>query len=92
MWTEDLCRCGWALSECPVTSGKPKIVTNCSYPLTSAQCVKRIFTDLAIIDISDAGLTVLGMVDGISLEELQLLTEPTLVLSSECYKLKAPQI
>ena len=82
----------WVLTEHVTRDGKPKIVTNCSYPLTSAQCVKRIFTDLAIIDISDAGLTVLGMVDGISLEELQLLTEPTLVLSPECYKLKAPQI
>ena len=82
----------WVLTEHVTRDGKPKIVTNCSYPLTSAQCVKRIFTDLAIIDISDAGLTVLGMVDGISLEELQLLTEPTLGLSPECYKLKAPQI
>ena len=82
----------WVLTEHVTRDGKPKIVTNCSYPLTSAQCVKRIFTDLAIIDISDAGLTVLGMVDGISLEELQLLTEPTLVLSPESYKLKAPQI
>ena len=82
----------WVLTEHVTRDGKPKIVTNCSYPLTSAQCVKRVFTDLAIIDISDAGLTVLGMVDGMSLEELQGLTVPTLVLSPECYKLKAPQI
>ena len=82
----------WVLTEHVTRDGKPKIVTNCSYPLTSAQCVKRVFTDLAIIDISDNGLTVLGMVDGISLEELQLLTEPTLVLSPECYKLKVPKI
>ena len=47
----------WVLTEHVTRDGKPKIVTNCSYPLTSAQCVKRVFTDLAIIDISDAGLT-----------------------------------
>ena len=82
----------WALTEHVTRDGKPKIVKNCSYPLTSSGCVKRIFTDLAIIDVSDAGLTVIGMMDGLSLEELQAITEPALALSPECYKLQAPQI
>ena len=82
----------WALTEHITRDGKPKIVKNCSYPLTSSGCVKRIFTDLAIIDVSDAGLTVIGMMDGLSLEELQAITEPNLALSPECYKLEAPQI
>ena len=82
----------WALTEHITRDGKPKIVKNCSYPLTSSRCVKRIFTDLAIIDVSDAGLTVIGMMDGLSLEELQAVTEPILALSPECYKLEAPQI
>ena len=82
----------WALTEHITRDGKPKIVKNCSYPLTSSGCVKRIFTDLAIIDVSDAGLTVIGMMDGLSLEELQAVTEPTLALSPKCYKLEAPQI
>ena len=82
----------WALTEHITRDGKPKIVKNCSYPLTSSGCVKRIFTDLAIIDVSDAGLTVIGMMDGLSLEELQAITEPTLALSPKCYKLQAPQI
>ena len=82
----------WALTEHITRDGKPKIVKNCSYPLTSSGCVKRIFTDLAIINVSDAGLTVIGMMDGLSLEELQAITEPTLALSPECYKLEAPQI
>ena len=82
----------WALTEHITRDGKPKIVKNCSYPLTSSGCVKRIFTDLAIIDVSDAGLTVIGMMDGLSLEELQAITEPALALSPECYKLEAPQI
>ena len=42
----------WALTEHITRDGKPKIVKNCSYPLTSSGCVKRIFTDLAIIDVS----------------------------------------
>ena len=70
----------WALTEHITRDGKPKIVKNCSYPLTSSGCVKRIFTDLAIIDVSDTGLTVIGMMDGLSLEELQaclLYTSPS---------------
>ena len=47
----------WALTEHITRDGKPKIVKNCSYPLTSSGCVKRIFTDLAIIDVSDNGLS-----------------------------------
>ena len=82
----------WALTEHVTRDSKPKIVKNCSYPLTSSGCVKRIFTDLAIIDVSDAGLTVIGMMDSLSLEELQAITEPTLALSPGCYKLEAPQI
>ena len=82
----------WVLTEHITRDGKPKIVKNCSYPLTSSGCVKRIFTDLAIIDVSDAGLTVIGMMGGLSLEELQAVTEPTLALSPKCYKLEAPQI
>ena len=82
----------WALTEHITRDGKPKIVKTCSYPLTSSGCVKRIFTDLAIIDVSDNGLTVIGMMDGLSLEELQAITEPTLALSPKCYKLDAPQI
>ena len=72
----------WALTEHITRDGKPKIVKNCSYPLTSSGCVKRIFTDRAIIDVSDAGLTVIGMMDGLSFQEylLQWLAKKTNLL------------
>lgn len=54
--------------------GEPKIVEQCSYPLTGIGCVNRIYTDLAVIDITPQGLRVLEMVDGLSLGELQNLT------------------
>jgi 3-oxoadipate CoA-transferase beta subunit len=54
--------------------GQSKIVDGCTYPLTGIACVNRIFTDLAVLDVTQHGLSVIEMVDGLSLEELQRLT------------------
>jgi 3-oxoadipate CoA-transferase beta subunit len=55
-------------------TGDPKIVARCTYPLTAARCVSRIYTDLAVLDVSSSGLTVVDMVDGLSLAELRQCT------------------
>jgi 3-oxoadipate CoA-transferase beta subunit len=60
-------------------SGAAKIVERCSYPLTGIGCVDRIYTDLAIIDVTVAGLIVREMVAGLHFEQLQALTEAALV-------------
>ena len=54
--------------------GQSKIVEQCTYPLTGVRCVNRIFTDLAVIDVTREGLQVVEMAEGLSLEELQRLT------------------
>ena len=54
--------------------GESKIVGKCTYPLTGIGCVDRIFTDLAVIDVTPRGLEVLEMVDGVPFDELQRLT------------------
>jgi 3-oxoadipate CoA-transferase beta subunit len=54
--------------------GKSKIVERCSYPLTAARCVNRIYTDLAVIDVRADGLHVIDLVEGLSFEELQRLS------------------
>ena len=50
--------------------GEPKIVARCTYPLTAARSVSRIYTDLAVIDITPQGLVLVDAVDGVSIDEL----------------------
>lgn len=54
--------------------GESKIVERCTYPLTGARCVNRIYTDLAVLDVKRDGLHVVESVEGLSFEELQRLT------------------
>jgi 3-oxoadipate CoA-transferase beta subunit len=59
--------------------GESKIVPRCTYPLTGVGCVERIFTDLAVLDVTPQGLAVVEMVDGLSFEELQRLSGVPLI-------------
>jgi 3-oxoadipate CoA-transferase beta subunit len=58
--------------------GQPRIVRECSLALTGRNCVDRVYTDLATLDIGPDGLTVVDMVDGLSPSELQSLTDAPL--------------
>jgi 3-oxoadipate CoA-transferase beta subunit len=55
-------------------SGESKIVARCSYPLTAAACVSRIYTDLAVLAVEPEGLRVLELAPGLDLASLQALT------------------
>lgn len=63
--------------------GQPKIVNQCGYPLTAPKCVDKIFTELAVMDVTPEGLVVREMAPGLTLEELQKVTEPPLRLAAE---------
>jgi 3-oxoadipate CoA-transferase beta subunit len=55
-------------------SGESKLVERCSYPLTGIACVSRIYTDLAVIDVTAQGLRVAEIFNGLTFEELQRLS------------------
>ena len=63
--------------------GAPRIVKKCTYPLTAKECVSTIFTDIAVIDVTPKGLVLKEIAPGWTAEEIQAVTEPTLVISSE---------
>jgi len=54
--------------------GESKIVDRCTYPLTGVACVNRVFTDLAVLDVTPRGMVVLERCEGLSVEELRALT------------------
>jgi 3-oxoadipate CoA-transferase beta subunit len=82
----------WVMTDHVTRKGEPKIVNKCSYPLTSAGCVKRIFTDLAVIDVTPCGLVVREMIPGMTLAALQAVTEPRLSQADDCKELVAPEL
>ena len=53
--------------------GKSKVVERCSYPLTGARCVSRVYTDLAVMDVKPDGLHLVEILADISFDELQRL-------------------
>ena len=54
--------------------GESKIVEHCTYPLTGIACVRRIYTDLAVLDVTPTGLVVVDLVEGLALDELERLS------------------
>ena len=71
------------LMEHVARDGTPKIVNECSLPLTGRRVVERIITDLAIIDIDAGKLRVVKIAPGITPEDLLAATEPDLSFSAE---------
>lgn len=72
--------------------GEPRILKKCSLPLTAPGCVKRIYTNLAVIDVTPKGLVVQEMVPGMTLEKLQAITEPKLTLAATFKEIAPPKM
>ena len=68
----------FVMMEHQTKTGESKIVSHCSYPLTGIGCVNRIYTDLSVLDVGPHGLVVREIVEGLSFEELQKLTDAPL--------------
>jgi 3-oxoadipate CoA-transferase beta subunit len=63
----------WVMMDLLTKQGQSKLVQVCSYPLTGIGCVKRVYTDLATLACTPAGLVVIDTVDGLSVQALSEL-------------------
>ncbi|MEZ7518835.1 3-oxoacid CoA-transferase subunit B [Psychrobacter sp. Arc9] len=62
-------------------NGHPKIVKSLSFPVTGLSCIDRIYTEYASIDVTEEGLQVIDIVEGMTLEDLQAITDAPLILA-----------
>jgi 3-oxoadipate CoA-transferase beta subunit len=64
----------YVMMEHMTKKGDSKIVSQCTYPVTGLQCVNRIYTDLAVLDVTPQGLRAIDIVEGMSIDELARLS------------------
>ena len=82
----------WVIMEHTTRTGGPRLLEHCSLPLTAPGCVKRIYTDLAVVSVTPEGFLVHEIVPGVSREELQAVTGVKLIFAADCSVLVAPDI
>lgn len=68
--------------------GKSKLLKKCTLPLTGVNCVKRIITDLAVIDVTPRGFRLVERAPGVSSEEIKNATEGTLIIEGDIPEMK----
>jgi 3-oxoacid CoA-transferase B subunit len=70
--------------------GKPKIVNACKAPLTARGVVKRIYTDIAVIDVEHSGLVLREFAPGLDASAVQDKTEAELRIANDCREIEVP--
>ena len=63
----------WVMMDLLTKQGQSKVVRDCTYPLTGLACMSRIYTDLATLEVTDQGLRLVDVVDGLSHADLENL-------------------
>ena len=82
----------WVIMEHTTRKGAPRLLDTCTLPLTAPTCVKRVYTDLAVLSVGPAGFTVHEIIAGMSQAELQAVTGAKLTFAPDCGVINAPDL
>jgi hypothetical protein len=82
----------WVIMEHTTRKGGPRLLDTCALPLTAPACVKRVYTDLAVLSLGPDGFTVHEIVPGLSQAELQAVTGARLHFAPDCGVITAPDL
>ncbi len=85
-------RAVWVIMEHTTRKGSPRLIETCALPLTAVGCVRRVYTDLAVIEVTSAGFLVHEMLDGLSKADLAARTGAPLAFAPDCRLLVAPPL
>jgi 3-oxoadipate CoA-transferase beta subunit len=91
----DLAACArsvWVIMEHVTRKGAPRLLPSCTLPLTAVRCVKRIYTDLAVLDLTPSGMVVREMLADLSEADLRARTGAPLTFAPDCQPLVTPDI
>ena len=81
----------WILMQHNTRDGGPRLLETCTLPLTAPACVTRIYTDIAVVDVTPDGFVAREVLAEISSEELQARTGAPIQLADDCKPLQAPE-
>ena len=69
-------------------AGESKILKTCTLPITGVNCVKKVVTNLAVLEVTDKGFKLLERAPGVSVEEIKNLTEADLIIEGKIPEMK----
>lgn len=72
--------------------GRPKLLRECTYPLTAPRCVRTVATDLALIDVTPDGLLLREIAPGLRVDDVQAVTEPRLIVARDLKPMAVPGV
>ena len=85
-------RSTWVIMEHNTRSGGPRLVQACALPLTGRACVTRVYTDIAVIDVTSDGFVARELVPSIDTETLAARSGAPISVPADCRALQAPAL
>ncbi len=82
----------WILMQHNTKDAAPRLLQSCTLPLTAPNCVERIYTDIAVVDVTSQGFVARELVATVSAEELRSRTGTAIAIGRDCSVLDAPDI